>query len=168
VAQAPAQVICALSILLWTGCNSLPVSFPPPAQRASLGSGNFVMMSDPGADAFIVQGFRAKSEGGWRWAHDHPVLRFTLPDTGPLKFTMDFTLPEGTFRETGPVTLAIAINGRPFDRPRYDHPGDYQYTRAVPDELLHKNGANLVAIDPDKCATAEKLGFVLSRAGFAE
>ena len=85
------------------------------------------MMGDPGADSFIVQGFRAKSETSWRWTHDHPVLRFTLPDTGPLKFTMDFALPEVTFRETGPVTLAIAINGQPFDRPRYDRAGDYQY-----------------------------------------
>ena len=104
-------VLSTLSILLWAGCASLPVSFPPPAQRPSLSSSHFVMMGDPGADSFIVQGFRAKSETSWRWTHDHPVLRFTLPDTGPLKFTMDFALPEVTFRETGPVTLAIAING---------------------------------------------------------
>jgi hypothetical protein len=126
------------------------------------------MMSDAVADAYIVQGFRAHSEGSWRWAHDHPVLRFTLPDAGALNFTMDFTLPEATFHQTGPVTLAIAINGKPFDSVRCDHAGDYRFAQRVPEALLHKPGLNLVAIDPDKTATAEKLGFVLLRAGFVE
>ena len=125
-------------------------------------------MGDPNADSYIVQGFRDHSETSWRWAHDHAVLRFTLPDAGPLQFTMDITLPEPTFRETGPVTLAISINGKPFDRPHYDHAGDYHYQRAVPDRLLHEPGENLVAIDPDKTVGAEKLGFVLARAGFVE
>ena len=125
-------------------------------------------MSDPAADSFIVGGFRAKSEGAWRWALDRPVLRFTLPETGPLEFTMDFTLPEATFHETGPVTLAISINGKPLDRPHYDHAGDYHYAHSVPEAWLHPNSENLVAIVPDKCATPEKLGFVLSRAGFVE
>ncbi len=125
-------------------------------------------MADPATDSFIVQGFRAKSEGAWRWAHDHAVLRFLLPETGPLKFTMDFTLPEKTFRETGPVKLAVSINGHSLDAARYDHAGDYRYERAVPENWLRQNGENLVAIDPDKTTTAEKLGFVLTGAGFTE
>jgi len=126
------------------------------------------MMSDADADAYIVQGFRAKSEGAWRWAHDHPVLRFTLPDAGPLKFSAFFTLPEATFRQTGPITLTISINGRHFDDVRCDHAGDYPFLQPVPDQMLHKPGVNLVAMVPDKTATPEKLGFVLVRAGFVE
>ncbi len=169
MARPPAVLIAiALTNLLWAGCHSLPVSFSPPAQRTGLTSAHFVMMNDPAADSYIVQGFREHSEGTWRWAHDHPVLRFTLPGSGPLNFTMDFTLPEGTFHETGPVTLAIAINGKPFDSVRCDHAGDYRFAQRVPDALLHKPGINVVALDPDRTATAEKLGFVLSRAGFAE
>lgn len=126
------------------------------------------MMSDPHADDFIVQGFRDKSEGSWRWTHDHPTLRFRLPESGPLRFKMDFTLPEATFHETGPVTLAIAINGRPLDRPRFTQAGDYHYIHPVPEALLHRDGENLVSIEPDKTATAERLGFVLIRAGFVE
>lgn len=125
-------------------------------------------MSDPAAGAFIVQGFRAKSEGSWRWALDHPVLRFMLPETGPLQFTMDFTLPEATFRETGPVTLVISVNGTPLDNPHYERPGDYHYQHPVPERWLRPNGENLVAIVPNKFATPEKLGFVLGRAGFTE
>ena len=168
MARPPAIILIAPSILLWAGCQSLPVSFAPPSQRPALASGHFVLMGDPAADSFIVQGFRARSEGSWRWALCHPVLRFLLPEIGPVKFTMDFTLPDGTFRETGPVSLAISVNGHVLDRPRYEHPGDYQYQHPVPEGWLHPNGENRVAIDPDKCATPEKLGFVLARVGFAE
>jgi hypothetical protein len=125
-------------------------------------------MSDPAADTFIVQGFRAKSEGSWRWALDRPVLQFKLPETGPLQFSMDFTLPEATFRETGPVTLAISVNATPLDNPRYDRPGDYHYQHPVPESWLRPNSENLVAIVPSKFVTPEKLGFVLGRAGFTE
>lgn len=128
----------------------------------------FVMMGDPDSSSYVVQGFRAKSEGEWRWALDHPMLRFTLPEAGPLQLDVDFTLPEGTFQMTGPVTLAIAVNGHPLDRAHYDRAGSYHYVHAVPDAMLHKPGENLVAIDPDKVATPGKLGFVLSGAGFVE
>lgn len=166
--STPVLAFFVAPILLGAGCSSLPVSFPPPAQRPALEDRHFVMMGDPDAGSFIVQGFRAKSEGEWRWALDHPVLRFILPDAGLLQFAMDFTLPDATFQATGPVTLAISINGHLLDRPRYDHAGNYHYARAVPDALLHQPGENLVAIDPDKVAMPGKLGFVLTRAGFAE
>jgi hypothetical protein len=141
--------------------------------EASLGTlRHFVFMSQVDADSYIVQGMRAKSEGPWRWAHDHPVLRFYLPEVGRVDFEMDFTLPEGNFQETGPVTLTWAINGQVLDRVRYDKPGQQHYSRAVPPELLHPNGVNLVAITPDKTSgrpeSGERLGFVLTSAGFAE
>lgn len=163
----PPVLILALTFL-WAGCHSLPISFAPPQQRPALPTGNFVLMSDPTADSYIVQGFRAHSETTWRWAYDHPVLRFSLPETGALKFEMDFTLPDATFHQTGPVTLAISVNGRPLDRPRYDHPGDYHYQHEVPEAMLRANGENRVAIDVNKSATPEHLGFVLTRAGFSE
>ena len=162
-----------LTVLL-SGCDRLPESFPPPAQKASLeisgGLAHDVNMSDPDADVYLGQGFRQKSEGPWRWAHEHPVLRFYLPPLGRAKFTMAFALPEQTFRLTGPVTLTISVNGRVLDRARYDKPGGQQYTHEVPAEFL-KQGINLVAIEPDRVAEpnpGEKLSFVLIRAGFTE
>ena len=97
--------------VLLSGCERLPESFPPPAQRVSLetaGLAHFIAMSDPDAGAYLVQGFRLQSEGPWRWAHEHPVLRFNLPALARAKFTMVFALPEQTFRLTGPVTLAFS------------------------------------------------------------
>jgi hypothetical protein len=133
---------------------------------------HFVYMNAADADAYIVQGMRPKSEGPWRWAHDHPVLRFYLPEVGRINFEMDFSFPENTFRQTGPVTMTFAINGQVFDRVRYDKPGQQQYSHAVPGGLVRANAVNLVAITPDRTARqpggGEELGFVLTSAGFTE
>jgi hypothetical protein len=163
--------IAAVSVLLLAGCGRLPESYPVPTQRASLESASLAIMSDPHADNYIVQGFRAKSEGPWRWAHEHPVMQFYLPQLERAKFTMSFAFPEQTFRLTGPVTLTFSINGRFLDRVRYDKPGGHEYTHEVTAEFLKPNGINLVAIEPDKVAAPspwEKLSFVLIRAGFTE
>lgn len=166
--------------LLFTlpGCTRLPDSFAPPAQRAPLivapanGLGYFLSMDDPHADLYLVQDFQDHGPGTWRWAYSHPVLRFFVPDVPRLKFTMDFSLPDRTFRDTGPVTLTIRINGTLLDRHLCDQPGQLQYSRTVPREILRPNAVNLVAIDPDPIwvskADGGRLGFILSRAGFTE
>ncbi|MGA2118379.1 MAG: hypothetical protein ABSH56_26950 [Bryobacteraceae bacterium] len=163
--------------LVGAGCNRLPTVYAPPAQAAGFsdasgaGLGSMVAMADPRADAYIVGGFRAASEGSWRWSYDRPVLRFYLPDSGPLEFVMDLTLPEQSFVATGPITILIAVNGREVDRMRCAHAGPYSYHHAVAEELLRRNSINIVAMTPDKTAPrdgGEKLGFVLTRAGFAE
>lgn len=153
----------------------MPESFPPPAQRASLespgGLAHFAAMSDPDAAAYLVKGFREKNDGSWRWAVEHPVMRFYLPALSQAKFTMAFVLPGQTFRLTGPVTLTFSINGRVLDRARYEKPGEQQYTHQVPPEFLKPQAINIVAIEPDKVAAphpGERLSFLLIRAGFTE
>ena len=56
-----------------------------------------------------------------------------------LKFTMDFSLPERTFRETGPVTLTFTLNGKLLDRARFEQAGQLHYSHDVPPALLRKN-----------------------------
>jgi len=141
--------------------------------EADLGTlGPFVYMSQPDASAYIVSGMRERSEGAWRWAHERPLLRFYLPEVGRVRFRMDFTLPDNTFQETGPVTLTLALNSQVFDSVRCDKPGQQRYDHSVPPELVHANALNQVAITPDKTAgrvsPGERLGFVLASAGFAE
>ncbi len=129
-------------------------------------------MSDSGADAYLVSGFRERSEGSWRWAHEHPVLRFQLPPLGGARFAMDFALPDLTFRATGPVTLAVSIDGHRLPPARYEQAGEHQFAAQVPAEFLPPAGGVVrVEIEPDKVAEpnpGEKLSFVLIRAGFAE
>ena len=129
-------------------------------------------MADPNAAAYLVQGVADHGPGTWRWVFDHPVLRFFVPAAPRLQFTMEFTLPESTFRDTGPVTLSISLNGNLLDRLRCDKPGQQVYTHPVPAELLHADAINLVAIDPHPVwvspSDGGRLGFILSRAGFTE
>jgi hypothetical protein len=171
---------CFLFVILFfgTACTRLPESYAPPVQRPALtvppahGLGYFLSMDDPNADLYLVRDFQDHGPGNWRWAYAHPVLRFFVPDAPRLKFTMDFTIPPQTFRDTGPVTLTIRINSRVFDRHTSDRPGEQHYSQDVPGALLHGNAVNEVAIDPDPVwiskADGGRLGFILSRAGFTE
>ena len=140
----------------------------PPAH----GLGYFLSMDDPHADLYLARDFQDHGPGTWRWAYSHPVLRFFVPDVGRLKFTMDFAIPERTFRETGPVTLTFRVNGTVFDSHRCEQPGEQHYSHSVPGELLKRGAVNLVAIDPDPVwvskADGGRLGFILSRAGFTD
>jgi hypothetical protein len=167
-----------LPFLLCAGCARRPESFAPPPQRqplivpASNALSYSVSMSDANAGIYLVQDFAASGPGTWRWAYSHPVMRFFVPASPRLRFNLDFALPERTFRETGPVTLTIRINGELLDRHRCDAPGDQRYSHDVPPGLVRANTVNLVAIDPDPVwvskADGGKLGFILSRAGFTE
>ena len=168
----------ALCLLLCAGCSSLPDSFPPPPQRPALDAkaglpvGYFVYMEDPESDRYIVQGFASKSEGTWRWAYERPVLQFWGPDLPQVQFFMDFSIPERTFRVTGPVTLTFSLNGKVFDHLLCAQPGQQSYSHEVPAGLLLKNAMNVVSIQPDKFWVSKedgtKHGFVLARAGFSE
>jgi len=161
-----------------TSCARLPETFVPPPQQASLtvpsagGLGYFLSMSDPHADLYLVRDFQDHGPGTWRWAYSRPALRFFVPDVPRLKFIMDFAIPERTFRDTGPVTFTLRINGAFFDRQRFDSPGELHYSNAVPAGLLRPNAENRVEIDPDPVwvskADGGRLGFILSRAGFTE
>jgi hypothetical protein len=156
--------------LLLSGCGRLPETFAPPVQRTALAAAPFVVMSDPHADDYIEQGFRDKSEGPWRWAREHPVLRFRLPRLATATFHMRLTRPGAPFPLDAPMTLTFSCNGHVFDRARFEKPGEFQYEHAVPVEFLKPDVVNLIAIDPDKTVArpGEKLSFVVIRAGFTE
>jgi hypothetical protein len=165
-----------LPLLACTACNRLPDPFPPPPQRAPLnttsGLSYFVSLSEPDAGAYLVRDFAPAAGQASRWALDHPVLRFFVPAAPRLRFTMDFALPERTFRDTGPVTLTFRINGELLDRHRCDAAGQLHYEHDVPPAMLRFNAVNLVAIDPDPVWVSKtdgaRIGFVLARAGFTD
>ena len=165
-------------MVLLVACTRQPETFAPPPQRIALyvpppgALGPFLSMSDPNADAYLAHDIADHGPGTWRWAYDHPVLRFSLPAVTRVNFSMDFAIPERTFRDTGPITLTIRVNGALLDRYRCDAPGEQHYSHYVPTDLIRPNAVNIVAIDPDPVwvskADGGHLGFILSRAGFTE
>jgi hypothetical protein len=130
-------------------------------------------MTNPNADAYIVQGISSHTEGsGYRWAFAHPVVRFLVPKMDHPRFVMDFALPPQTFQSTGPVTITFSLNGKFLDRSTWTSPGQLNYEHEVPPGLIRWDAINLVAIDPDKVwmspQDGAQLAFVVARLGFVE
>ena len=163
-------------LFLSAGCSRTPDIYQPPIQRKPLTGpdahiGQFINMNEPSADAFIVRDISRTTEAGsWRWAYRHPQLRFYLRNVDRLHFVMDVGLAENTFRETGPVTLTVQINGHDFDKFVLDKPGDRHFDKLVPAALLQPHSENFVSFETDKQWVSKEdgavLSFVLRRAGF--
>jgi hypothetical protein len=165
-------------LLLLAGCSSAPDRYPPPAQReqAAEEAGtirHFVAMNDPNAPAYFIRDISPGLEANsWRWTFRRPELRFFIETSQNLKFVMDLAVPELTFKQTGPVTLSVFINGQLLDRFPCPEPGQRQIEKKVPPEMLKAGAVNVVAIEPDKVWISKQdgavLGFILSSAGFQE
>jgi hypothetical protein len=130
-------------------------------------------MNAPNADLYIVRDIAPVVESGtWRWALQHPELRFFLEQTAGLRFSLDLAVPEITFRHTGPVTISIRINGHPFQEVHCDEPGSRQFVWPVPSSLLMAGAINTVLFQPDKVWASPEdgtaLGFILTEAGFLQ
>jgi hypothetical protein len=127
-------------------------------------------MNDPNAQKHLLRDInRTLEDSLYRWTHRRPEMQFWLDGTRRIKFAMDFAFAEATMKVTGPVTLTFFINGRLFDRARYDQPGSHHYEKDVPPELLKPRAPNVVAIEADKVWVSPdktSLGFVLTEAGF--
>jgi hypothetical protein len=163
-------------LLLAAGCSRTPDIYQPPIQRKPLTGpeahlGQIVSMSDPTVDAYIVRDISRTTEvGSWRWAYRHPQMRFYLRGADKLHFVLDARLAENTFKDTGPVTLSIQINGHELDKIVFDKPGDRHFDKLVPAEFLQPHSENFVSFETDKQWVSKEdgavLSFVLTRAGF--
>jgi hypothetical protein len=126
---------------LLTACDSQPVPFAVPPQRSlDLGQdpgglGPFVTMGDPAADDYIVRDI-SPGRDHHRWAFLHPEMRFRVKEPGYRKFVADFAIPQATFKDTGPVTITVAVDGTSLGAFRCDHAGDYLMEKPVPQGLL--------------------------------
>jgi hypothetical protein len=172
------RFLAAISIAVLAGSSCRPSPYPPPAQREGpevekpSPLGPFIAMNDPHADWYIVGGVSPTVEGGsWRWTYRRTELQFQVPSADGWSFAMDFAIAGATFEETGPVTLAVAINGRPVRKQRYDKAGQYRMEFAVPPGTLEPGRLNRVTVEPDKVWVSKdggELGFILVAAGFRQ
>src|SRR5689334_20436530 len=113
-----ARVLYGLALaILAASCGRQPGALLMPPQRSldlgpdPGGLGAFITMDDPSADHYIVRDI-SPARDHHRWAFQHPELRFRVRQAGPLKFAFEFALPAATFRVTGPVTIAVSLDGR--------------------------------------------------------
>ncbi len=166
-----------LAILGLAGCSGSPDLFTPPIERKPVTGAEpsrlraFISMSDPDAEIHLVGGVSRKLEAGaWRWASERAELQFITPQTRGLRFVADVVVAEATFAQTGPVTLAVSVNGRPLGALRLETPGPRRFETPVPDGWLRAGELVRVTMEADKVYVdsrdGTRLGFILQRAGF--
>ena len=115
------RVVLALLALALCSCRSMPDEYPPPEQRPSdegyrPPAPRVLNMDDPDAPSRFVRDISPGLAANWRWTDQRPAVRIRVRSTENLKYTIDFTLPEATFKDTGPVTVTFTVNDHVLDR----------------------------------------------------
>jgi hypothetical protein len=172
------RYIAALAgTLCLASCVPTPDSYPiPPQHQTPTGPeeiasiGEYVTASQVDADLYIVKDVRALEGPNWRWTFAEPEFRFLLRSVQDRSLRIDFGVNDVTFRDNGPLRLAIFVNGRLLDKPVYDSPGDKRFEKPVPPSILKEHGENRVVVQilnpwqtPDPKV---RLGVVLFGVGF--
>ena len=135
--------------------------------RASM----LVYMNDEDAPLHFVRDISSSLEGStWRWTQKRPTLKVLLITTRGLKFVVDFTLPDATMKQTGPVTISFFLGDRLLDKIHYDKPGFQHYEKPIEPAWLQTVSETVMSADIDKMykdpGDGATLGFILTRMGF--
>jgi len=174
--RTPAALILVTSLIIAQGgCRSLP-EFGLPEQSPTFENfkphtSRMVDMSEPGAALNVVRDVLDGS-GPWRWTLQRPAVRVKVGLRKDLNYLIDFTLPEVTFQQTGPVTIAFSIDDHVLDRVRYDTPGYKHFEKAIPPEWLETGKEVIAGAEIDKVWVSKddgaRLGFILTRIGLTD
>jgi hypothetical protein len=128
-------------------------------------------MGAPGARKLFVQDISDKLEGSWRWCQQKPTVKVVASNQN-LKYMIDFTLPDVTFKDTGPVTMTFSLNDHVVDRVRYTKAAQLHFEKAVPSNWVLVDKENLLAAEIDKMWVSKqdgtRFGFVLTRIGLTQ
>lgn len=164
-----------VTLLLGAACGCRPGSFAPPQQRLAAAGpepGSFVsyvIMDDALADDYIVRDIAAE-RGAFRWAFLHPELRFRVTDNRALKFAAEIAIPEATFKDTGPVSIGILIEGKPLTTLRCPRADKYRIETPVPADWVAPGKAVHVTFETEpqwvSPLDGAHLSFLLYSAGF--
>jgi hypothetical protein len=175
--MTPPRAAAIVLALLIAGCSSGPRLVPLPEQYPVIetpeppGARWFVNMGEDRADAHVLAGIpTGEGAGEYRWTSQNLSLQFTLPRAGGWTAALDFVLHPPTMRDTGPVTVSVAVNGRAVGQLRCERPGRHEFRAPVPAEAIRAGRRTVLSASVDKPWVAEtdgaKLGFLLHAGGF--
>lgn len=163
-----------IALLACCACDSKPWYAIPQQQPSfdgfSAPNSRVVAMDDADADLRIVRDIQPAAGIRWRWTLQRPAVKVRMHTAAPVRYTIDFTLPEATFKDTGPVTIAFLVNDRVLDRIRYTASGEQHYEKIVPSDWIQAGKDNIAGAEIDKLWTGDdgrQFGFILTRMGFA-
>ncbi|MBI5280694.1 MAG: hypothetical protein HY858_03350 [Candidatus Solibacter usitatus] len=169
----------ALCCLLLCGCVKYPEPYRPPEQRKPLELrdatrlGYFTAMNSPHApEHFVSDVLPELHDGAWRWVMQCPTFQFQLPVTRSMRLLADITVPEITFKQTGPVQITVHVSGRLLGTIEVAKPGQLQWEKDVPEGWLTTERPVLVRMAIDKLWTSPedgaRRGFIITRLGFVQ
>jgi hypothetical protein len=169
--------IISLAILA-SSCQNMPEPYAPPVQRQPFEDARphrmsrFVAMADSDAAAHFVKDIAPGEPAPWKWTNQNPTVKVTPRLNTGLRYIIDFSVPEVTFKTTGPVTITFAVNGHDLDAVKYTKSGEYHYEKAVPPEWVEPLKETTLSASIDKVWVAPndgaKLGFILTRIGLTQ
>jgi len=148
-------MLASLAMVL-TACGTAPDFYPPPVQRKALDNfrpyrtARIVSMEDADAPSHFVKDVTDLAAGTWRWTTRRPTVKIQLRSNKNLKYIIDFGIPEITFKQTGPVTVAFFVNDHELGRAKYRSAGDYHFEKAVPENWVQPGQDTLVSAEIDK------------------
>ena len=126
-------------------------------------------MDDATASDYFVRDI-SMERGVFRWAFQHPELRFRPTDNRKLKFTAEIGVPEATFKDTGPISITVLIDARPLTTLRCPRAEKYRIEKQVPAGWLAPGKVVHVAFETTprwvSPLDGEQLSFLLYNAGF--
>lgn len=167
---------CLLALLGASSCQRPPEWLPPPAQRTPptglepVEIRPLLTMSDVDVNRFVRGDMVGAGNGAeYNWTKQHPRFVLTVPDTEGWEFYLRMKVVDNTFKDTGPLTLAIRLNGELLDTLHLDRVQEYEYRHPVPASILRpREEIDVVLdIDPPWIAPTDKvpLGVLLHTVG---
>jgi len=100
-----------------------------------------IEMNDPAAASQLANGFHGIEGGSWRWtARSFSIVLQTPQGSAQngAKLHFKFTFPDAVFSKVGALQLTASIDGMALGSEQYTKPGNYEYTRDVPPNMLSK------------------------------
>jgi hypothetical protein len=156
----------------------MPEPYAPPVQRQPFEDARphrmtrIVAVADADAAGHFVKDIAQGEPAPWKWTNQNPTVKVTPRTNQGLRYTIDFSVPEVTFKVTGPVTLTFQVNDHVLDTVRYTAFGEYHFEKAVPPEWVEPLKETTVGASIDKVwvspADGARLGFVLTRIGLTQ
>lgn len=166
-----------LGCVCLTACQNIPAPYAPPEQRQVFDHfqpyrvRRIVNMADGDANQHFVKDILGDS-GPWRWTVKHPEVRLTMRTNQMLRYVIDFSIVQDTFKDTGPLEFSFYVNGHLLDMQRYDSVGSKHFEKAVPEDWVEPGKETIIGAEVDKLwyspADHQPLGFILQRIGLTQ
>ncbi|HLH44175.1 MAG TPA: hypothetical protein VKV74_14400 [Bryobacteraceae bacterium] len=156
----------------------MPETYAPPEQRQPFEnfrpyrSTRLLKLSDGDTGTRIVRDIYYDPSQVWSWTGQRPTVRLPAGSNENLRYVIDFTLADATFKSTGPVTLSFYVNDHLLDSVRYTESGTKHFEKPVPPEWVAADKEATVGAEIDKVWVAkgdgQRLGFILTSIGLKQ